>query len=267
MFSRIFQNKGFIIFLFVLAFVLFSFLPRTKKSNQELSGNKGSDLNIIESFISEFVDEIPKNVKQGYQKFKSKSLSEKINFWYAQKNEFGVAYEWSVFASDNKSDTSWSNAAKWFLRAAMVQNNPEIKMQCYRLSLDAFNRAFTINPNNKKHLMDKATVLVESGINPMEGIGLLRKMEESDSANVELLIRLGRFSIQSGQYEKAILRLNKAIQLDSLRLDAHLYIADAYREMNNIPNSLKHLKYFAAKTKNEEEKLAAQEFIAELEKK
>jgi tetratricopeptide (TPR) repeat protein len=267
MISKVFQNKVVIVLVFVLAFVLISFLPRTKKSNHELSGTKRSDVNIIESFITEFVDEIPKDVKQEYQKIKSKSLSEKINFWYAQKNEFGVAYEWSMFANENKSDTSWSNAAKWFLRAAMIQNNPEIKMQCYRLSLDAFNRAFTINPNDKKHLMDKATVLVESGINPMEGIGLLRKMEESDSSNVELLIRLGRFSIQSGQYEKAVVRLKKAIQLDSLRLDAHLYIADAYREMNDIPNSLKHLKYFAAKTKNEEEKLAAEEFIAELEKK
>lgn len=267
MVSRLFQNKWGIVLLFVLAFVLISFLPRTKKANNIFSDNKSSDFHVIESFITEFENQIPQDVKQAYQIIKSKPFSEKINFWYAQKNEFGVAYEWSVFAVENKSDTSWSNAGKWFLRAATVQKNPEIKLQSYRLSLDAFNRACSVNPNNKKHVMDKATVLVESGINPMEGIGLLRKMEETDTANVELLIRLGRFSIQSGQYEKAISRLNKAIKLDSMRLDAHLYIADAYREINDIPNSLMHLKYFAAKTKNEEEKLAAEEFIAELEKK
>ena len=41
------------------------------------------------------------------------------------------------------------------------------------------------------------------GANPMEGILELKALAESDPPNVDAVIELGRFSIQSGQLDKA----------------------------------------------------------------
>jgi tetratricopeptide (TPR) repeat protein len=51
------------------------------------------------------------------------------------------------------------------------------------------------------------------GANPMEGILELKALAESDPPNVDAVIELGRFSIQSGQLDKAKERFVQAIDL------------------------------------------------------
>jgi len=51
------------------------------------------------------------------------------------------------------------------------------------------------------------------GANPMEGILELKALSESDPPNVDAVIELGRFSIQSGQLDKAKERFVQAIDL------------------------------------------------------
>ncbi|MCX8080213.1 MAG: hypothetical protein N3F09_03140 [Bacteroidia bacterium] len=245
-------------------FLVLFFLPRSKAKNHfEESVVKNSSVS-ISSFVKDFAKSIPVDIKKKYDS-SAFDFNSKVKFWQALNRPMGVAYEWAQHALITKADTSWSNAGKWFVRMAMLESINEEKKNFYNLALEAFDKALELNPGNKEHLMDKGTVLVESGLNPMEGIGMLKKLEANDSNNVELLVRLARFSMQSGQTEKAIQRLTKAINIDSMRLDAHLYLADAYRQNQNIPNSLKHLKFFAARTLNPEEKKAAEEFIRELE--
>lgn len=62
----------------------------------------------------------------------------------------------------------------------------------------------------------------------MKGILQMRSLSEKYPENADLQWNMGLFSIQSGQYEKAIARFEKVINIDAQRLDAYMQLAVSY---------------------------------------
>lgn len=76
----------------------------------------------------------------------------------------------------------------------------------------------------------KATELVEHGQNPMQGITLFREILEEDPENIEVHYRLGMFSLQSGQLDKAVMRFEKVVGMKNPTYpDALFYLGQAYQ--------------------------------------
>lgn len=71
----------------------------------------------------------------------------------------------------------------------------------------------------------EAAVQKVSGANPMEGILALRELAESDPPNVDAVVWLGIFGIQSGQTDKARERFSDALMLDPGHLEATWQLA------------------------------------------
>ena len=71
----------------------------------------------------------------------------------------------------------------------------------------------------------EAAVQKVSGENPMEGILALRALAESDPPNVDALVWLGIFGIQSGQLDKARERFSEALTLEPGHLEATWQLA------------------------------------------
>ena len=71
----------------------------------------------------------------------------------------------------------------------------------------------------------EAAVQKVSGENPMEGILALRALAESDPPNVDAVVWLGIFGIQSGQLEKARERFSEALTLEPGHLEATWQLA------------------------------------------
>ena len=62
----------------------------------------------------------------------------------------------------------------------------------------------------------------------MKGILQMRSLSEKYPENADLQWNMGLFSIQSGQYEKAVARFEKVINIDAQRLDAYMQLAMSY---------------------------------------
>ena len=62
----------------------------------------------------------------------------------------------------------------------------------------------------------------------MKGILQMRSLSEKYPENADLQWNMGLFSIQSGQYEKAVARFEKVITIDAQRLDAYMQLALSY---------------------------------------
>lgn len=71
----------------------------------------------------------------------------------------------------------------------------------------------------------EAAVQKVSGANPMEGILALRALAESDPPNVDAVVWLGIFGIQSGQFDKARERFSEALTLEPGHLEATWQLA------------------------------------------
>lgn len=118
--------------------------------------------------------------------------------------------------------------------------------------------------------IDSAIALVNkaadpnSGVMPMEGIGMLLDVVEEDPENVRALLYLGAFSVQSGQYGKAVERLEKVVSLEPEATDAWFYLGVAYAETGLKDKALEALQEFKALSTDAESIEVAQQYINEL---
>ena len=91
-------------------------------------------------------------------------------------------------------------------------------------------------PSTKKELpiseqIQVALSNIQDAENPqsqMKGILQMRSLSEKYPDNADLQWNMGLFSIQSGQYEKAVARFEKVINIDAQRLDAYMQLATSY---------------------------------------
>ena len=74
---------------------------------------------------------------------------------------------------------------------------------------------------------------------PMEGIGKIREVLDKDSTNVYAQMMLVKGSLMSGQYDKAISRLQTINRLQPDNLEAILMLADVYERTKDKANAVK----------------------------
>ncbi|MBP9874520.1 MAG: tetratricopeptide repeat protein, partial [Haliscomenobacter sp.] len=67
--------------------------------------------------------------------------------------------------------------------------------------------------------------------NPMKGIQMLLDLNQKNPDQPGVLFHLGRLAIRTGQYDKAVERLEKTVALDPARSEAFCFLAQAYQEL------------------------------------
>jgi tetratricopeptide (TPR) repeat protein len=90
-----------------------------------------------------------------------------------------------------------------------------------------YEKALEFNPEDIDARIGLASVLVGSN-DPMQGIMMLREIDSQYPGNIKANLELGKFSVLSGQYDKAIERFAVVLQKDSLNLQALYLMAQAY---------------------------------------
>jgi tetratricopeptide (TPR) repeat protein len=93
--------------------------------------------------------------------------------------------------------------------------------------------------------LDRAVELVQGGGNPMEGIGLLKEVLDEDPDNVDALMYLGVFSMQSGQFDKAVGRFETIIgNGGSFPLEAYYYLGVSQANLGQKEKAIENLTRF-----------------------
>lgn len=105
-----------------------------------------------------------------------------------------------------------------------------------------FEKAEELKPGDIDAKIGLATVLVQGTNEPMKGILMLREIVAQDPGNVKANIELGRFSMMSGQYDKAIERFNAVLQKDSLHLQSRYFLAEGYLGIQDTASAIKTLE-------------------------
>ena len=113
------------------------------------------------------------------------------------------------------------------------------------------------------HLIDSAITLTR-GENPMAGIMLMRKVLEEDPNNVRAQFQMGLFSLQSGQYEKAVERFNTVKALDPERTETLLYLGHAFAQLGQSEKAIEHFETYKTYLTAEEDLQEVDGYINEL---
>jgi len=156
-----------------------------------------------------------------------KSLSSR---WYnLEEPAMAGIYAQRVAELEN-TEESWSIAGTTFSICTQRANDDQIRDFCSGRAIQSFEAAASLDPGNLRHKVNLALVYTENPPenNPMRGIQMLLELNQSNPDNVYILNNLGRLSIQTGQYERAIERLTKVLELESDNRRAICLLANAY---------------------------------------
>lgn len=124
-----------------------------------------------------------------------------------------------------------------------------------------------INRVNLDRRVDSAVALVNSGENPMQGIFILRSVLEEDSNHIGAIMQLGVFSIQSGQFEKALARFDKVLRLDESVSDAYFYKGLALGGLDRREEAIEILEQYLTMVDDEVAVREVNRYINELKTK
>jgi len=126
----------------------------------------------------------------------------------------------------------------------LMQTAPDEKAKTF-LSNNAvlcYKKALEFDSTNTNNQIRLAGAYMESGGAPMQGVSILLEIVRKDSTNVDALLMLGRFGIISGQFDKAIARLEKILYLRPQNSEALLLLAEAYNGQGNKSKAIEMLE-------------------------
>ena len=166
------------------------------------------------------------------------------------------------------SEKNLTFAAHLFLDNLQNEEMPEWRKWKALQAKDLFERSLTINPGNDSSKVGIGACYLFGGISaaPMEGIMKIREVADKDSTNLYAQITLAKGSLFSGQYDKAITRLEMVNRIKPDDLDAALLLADAYERTNEKKKAISIYEKCLLLTKQAELKSALEKRIEELKK-
>ena len=164
------------------------------------------------------------------------AVLKKLSGWWYQQGQIpvagGVAEE---VAELENTDTAWSVAGATFYNALRGEQDAVLRAFCGDHAIKAFESAISLHPEQVEHRVNLALVYAEypPKDNPMKAVLLLRELESKYPENAAVYNALGRLAIKTGQWERAIQRLEKALALDPENPNTPCLLARAYEETGN----------------------------------
>jgi len=134
------------------------------------------------------------------------------------------------------ADSSWSVAGGTFFTALLAEKDPKVREYCASHAVKAFESAASLAPEKVAHRVNLALVWAEAPPpdNPMQAVLMLRELESKYPENASVYNALGRLAIKTGQWQRAIDRLEKAWSLDKNNPNTPCLLAKAYEGIGNI---------------------------------
>jgi tetratricopeptide (TPR) repeat protein len=156
-------------------------------------------------------------------------------FWYQEK-QLPVAGGFAEqVATLENADSSWSVAGGTFYTALVTAQDPELRDFCAKHAVAAFEKAAALAPAKVEHQVNQALVWAENPNpqNPMQAVMQLRELETKHPESAPVYNALGRLAIKTGQWQRAVDRLEKAWSLEKKNPNTPCLLARAYEGLGN----------------------------------
>ncbi len=230
--------------------VLLFIAPRTHEKLQDSSIQAGissdSLLLSLESTLDQSHSGQYAELKRRFNDGDTAAFGDLRKFWIGENAPFGIAVYQRILAERTGLANEWIRAGKDFHRMALFAEQ-EKKGFAYELAIHAFNKALEIAPGNKEARLKLGVCLVEGSGNPMKGVELLLGLVKEDSTDIDAHLQLGFFSLQSRQFDKAIDRFKRILEIDSLYADSWLYIGQALEMKGELDGAvMNYEKYYVS---------------------
>lgn len=155
--------------------------------------------------------------------------------WYALGNlPVAAGYAEQVAELEN-SDTAWSVAGASYYEALLKSETQEMREFSANHAVKAFESAASLNSENVQHRVNLALVYAEKPPpdKPMTAALMLRELAEKHPNDPAPFNALGRLAIKTGQWARAIERLEHSWSLDKNNPNTPCLLAKAYEGLGD----------------------------------
>lgn len=222
--------------------------------------------------IEEYVAETAATITDDAIRKKVEDLTAKKDYQalvseFIQLDKPLVVLYYSVKIADQKKTAEEYNKAAQYA-ALLAQTAPDQKalMWLNQTRIACLEKAEKLNPTDENK-MQLASAYIEGSNNPMQGVTMLREMVAKDSTNIDAQLMLAKFGMVSGQFDKAIVRLEKILSLAPRNQDALLLLAQAYENSGETAKAIETLKTFRNTVTDAATQKQVDEYIEGLKKK
>ncbi len=155
--------------------------------------------------------------------------------WHNAGHDEIAAYYAEQIAELEKTDEAWSIAGANYYLALQKAEDKSLRDFCANQAVKAFQNAASLNPTKLEYRINLALCYTENPPqdNPMKGILLLRELDTQNPENVAVNAQLARLAIKTGQFDRAIGRLEKVLIKEPNNGKLYCLLADAYAGANN----------------------------------
>jgi len=137
--------------------------------------------------------------------------------WYMAKS--------AIFENSEKKLTF---AGQLFLRLMENEAVASVQLADAREAVACLEQSLKINPNNEETKLAVATGYIEGTGEPMRGVQILLAITREKPDDIPANLLLGRMSIQSGQFDKAVGRFEVILKQEPENKEALYLLAQAY---------------------------------------
>lgn len=175
-----------------------------KKAGESLGPERASELAALEV-----------GFQQAEEPERSQLLKKISGFWFRQKQPYLAGSFAKQAAEQENSAEAWSIAGTTFIGG--ITSGPEDERQaCFQEATYCLEQAISLEPDNVNHRVNQALAYVRKppADNPMRGIQMLLRLNENEPENVVVLLNLAKLAIETGQWDRAKVRLEKAAEVE-----------------------------------------------------
>ena len=242
--EQLYYILGALVLLAVLYFG-FDIHPSTHKALE-----KSRALNTREYDIASYQAEAKKSLKEdeigyletleaqvqhaGQDSARLNILKQLSGYWYKLGNPIMAGLYAKEVAEKEDSGLSWSIAGTTFASGLQQDLDEKQKLFARDQALEAFENAISLEPSVVDHRVNQALCYIElpEAGQPMKGIQMLAGLAMSYPDSPAPPYQLARLAVRTGQYERALTRIEQALKLDPSDSRIACLAIDIYTALN-----------------------------------
>lgn len=221
----------------------------------------------MNAFIDEKYNALTSDLKELNDKLKSdkkkESLQSLVLMWDSIDAHIAAFY-FKQYTEMVPTEQNYYILGTKFLGIAATDSDSSKMFYSGSMAKSAFEKVLEMNPNNLDAKVGLATCKVELDGEVMGGVSLLREVIEKDSNNIQAIYTLGILSMRSTQYDKAIIRFEKLVQLQPFNAEFYFYLGEAYAKHGETKKAISTYEKCKTLLNDKESKKEVEKIIEQL---
>lgn len=194
------------------------------------------------------------------------ALYDSIGIAWDDLHQPGIAaHYFELKAAIDKQERSYIDAAYRYFDAFKSAEDSSVRAEMVNKAIINYEKVIEINPKNLNAKADLGVCYAEGTATPMKGIALLRDVVAENPRHENAQLNLGFLSVKSNQFEKALERFDKVLEINPARAETYFYKAQTYLQMSDSSRAKENLRIYIEAVKDENAKREAQQLLRTLE--